>query len=203
MAPSLHSYSQRGVVTPDHIIRTKNRPLVVPPPEAGKLDDFAGAVREAVAKFVADYEFYFARENARVGGTKSKLDGSPRVVLVPGVGLFGLGRTRQGCLDRRRSRREHGQGGHRCRGHRPLRAAARERSVRARILEPRTGQAERRRGQAADRAGRRSSPAPARSAPPPPRRSPPTAPLSPFSTSTARRPKKAAAAVKGLGLAAT
>jgi rhamnose utilization protein RhaD (predicted bifunctional aldolase and dehydrogenase)/NAD(P)-dependent dehydrogenase (short-subunit alcohol dehydrogenase family) len=89
----LQSYSQRGVVTPDHIIRTKNRPLVVPHPESGKLDDFAGAVREAVAKFVADYESYFARENARVGGIKSKLDGSPRVVLVPGVGLFGLGRT--------------------------------------------------------------------------------------------------------------
>jgi rhamnose utilization protein RhaD (predicted bifunctional aldolase and dehydrogenase)/NAD(P)-dependent dehydrogenase (short-subunit alcohol dehydrogenase family) len=89
----LQSYSQRGVVTPDHIIRTKNRPLVVPVPEADKLDDFAEAVREAVARFVADYESYFARENARVGGIKSKLDGSPRVVLVPGVGLFGLGRT--------------------------------------------------------------------------------------------------------------
>src|SRR3990170_1178658 len=89
----LSSYSQRGVVTPDHIIRTKNRPLVVPPPEAGKLDDFAGAVREAVAKFIVEYDAYFARENAAVGGTKSKLDASPRVVLVPGVGLFGLGRT--------------------------------------------------------------------------------------------------------------
>jgi rhamnose utilization protein RhaD (predicted bifunctional aldolase and dehydrogenase)/NAD(P)-dependent dehydrogenase (short-subunit alcohol dehydrogenase family) len=89
----LSSYSQRGVVTPDHIIRTKNRPLVVPPPEAGKLDEFGGAVREAVAKFVADYETYFARENEAVGGTKTKLDSSPRVVLVPGVGLFGLGRT--------------------------------------------------------------------------------------------------------------
>jgi NAD(P)-dependent dehydrogenase (short-subunit alcohol dehydrogenase family)/ribulose-5-phosphate 4-epimerase/fuculose-1-phosphate aldolase len=89
----LSSYSQRGVVTPDHIIRTKNRPLVVPPPESGKLDEFAGAVRESVAKFVADYETYFARENEAVGGTKIKLDSSPRVVLVPGVGLFGLGRT--------------------------------------------------------------------------------------------------------------
>jgi rhamnose utilization protein RhaD (predicted bifunctional aldolase and dehydrogenase) len=85
----LSSYSQRGVVTPDHIIRTKNRPLVTPPPETGKLDAFAGAVREAVAKFVADYETYFARENEAVGGTKTKLDSSPRVVLVPGVGLFG------------------------------------------------------------------------------------------------------------------
>jgi rhamnose utilization protein RhaD (predicted bifunctional aldolase and dehydrogenase)/NAD(P)-dependent dehydrogenase (short-subunit alcohol dehydrogenase family) len=89
----LDSYSQRGVVTPDHIIRTKNRPLVVPPPESGKLDEFANAVRQAVTKFVAEYDAYFARENAAAGNTKTKLDGSPRVVLVPGVGLFGLGRT--------------------------------------------------------------------------------------------------------------
>ena len=89
----LSSYSQRGVVTPDHIIRTKNGPLVVPPPEAGKLDGFAQALREGVAKFVAEYDAYFARENEAVGNTKTKLDSAPRVVLVPGVGLFGLGRT--------------------------------------------------------------------------------------------------------------
>jgi rhamnose utilization protein RhaD (predicted bifunctional aldolase and dehydrogenase)/NAD(P)-dependent dehydrogenase (short-subunit alcohol dehydrogenase family) len=89
----LSSYSQRGVVTPDHIIRTKNRPLVVPPLEVGKLDEFAQALREGVAKFIAEYDAYFARENAAVGNTKTKLDGAPRVVLVPGVGLFGLGRT--------------------------------------------------------------------------------------------------------------
>jgi len=89
----LASYSQRGVVTPDHIIRTKNRPLVLPAPEAGRLEDFAATVREAVEKFVAAYDAYFVRENAAVGGVNSKLDASPRVVLVPGVGLFGLGRS--------------------------------------------------------------------------------------------------------------
>jgi NAD(P)-dependent dehydrogenase (short-subunit alcohol dehydrogenase family) len=89
----LASYSRRGVVTPDHIIRTKNKPLVVPAPESGRLDDFARAVREAVAGFGAEYDAYFARENAAAGNTKTKLDSSPRVVLVPGVGLFGLGRT--------------------------------------------------------------------------------------------------------------
>jgi rhamnose utilization protein RhaD (predicted bifunctional aldolase and dehydrogenase)/NAD(P)-dependent dehydrogenase (short-subunit alcohol dehydrogenase family) len=89
----LASYSQRGVVTPDHIIRTKNKPLVLPQPEAGKLDEFASAARDAVAKFVAEYDAYFTRENEAAGNTKTKLDASPRVVLVPGVGLFGLGRT--------------------------------------------------------------------------------------------------------------
>jgi rhamnose utilization protein RhaD (predicted bifunctional aldolase and dehydrogenase)/NAD(P)-dependent dehydrogenase (short-subunit alcohol dehydrogenase family) len=89
----LHDYSQRGVVTPDHIIRTKNRPLVAPPPESGKLNEFANALWEAVAKYSAQYDEYFARENAKAGNAKSKLDSAPRVVLVPGVGLFGIGRT--------------------------------------------------------------------------------------------------------------
>jgi rhamnose utilization protein RhaD (predicted bifunctional aldolase and dehydrogenase)/NAD(P)-dependent dehydrogenase (short-subunit alcohol dehydrogenase family) len=89
----LASHSQRGVVTPDHIIRTKNKPLVVSPPEAGKLEAFADAVRAGVARFIADYDAYFARENDAAGNTKTKLDAMPRVVLVPGVGLFGLGRT--------------------------------------------------------------------------------------------------------------
>jgi rhamnose utilization protein RhaD (predicted bifunctional aldolase and dehydrogenase)/NAD(P)-dependent dehydrogenase (short-subunit alcohol dehydrogenase family) len=89
----LADYSQRGVVTPDHIIRTKNTPLVLSLPEPGKLDDFARHIRDEVAAFAARYDGYFGRENERVGGIKSKLDSAPRVVLVPGVGLFGLGRT--------------------------------------------------------------------------------------------------------------
>ena len=34
----LARYGQAGVATPDHTIRTKNYPLIVPPPEAGGLD---------------------------------------------------------------------------------------------------------------------------------------------------------------------
>ena len=89
----LSDYSQRGVVTPDHIIRTKNMPLVLSPPQPGKLDDFTREVQEKVAAFAANYDAYFGRENERVGGIKSKLNSAPRVVLVPGLGLFGVGRT--------------------------------------------------------------------------------------------------------------
>lgn len=89
----LASYSQRGVVTPDHIIRTKNKPLVVPAPDKGDLTSFVQAVQAAVETYVAEYDIYFSRENEAVGGTKTKLDPMPRVILVPGVGLFGLGRS--------------------------------------------------------------------------------------------------------------
>ena len=88
-------YSQAGVVTPDHTIRTKNWPLVVAAPENGKADDFKRAAHAAVKAFVERYEDYFTRQNARVGGIKTALDPLPRVALVPGLGLFGLGRSKK------------------------------------------------------------------------------------------------------------
>ena len=42
-------YARAGVITPDHVIRTKPWPLIVPAPEAGKLDDFKKAVHQARA----------------------------------------------------------------------------------------------------------------------------------------------------------
>jgi NAD(P)-dependent dehydrogenase (short-subunit alcohol dehydrogenase family) len=89
----LRRYGQAGVATPDHTIRTKNYPLIVPAPEPGKLDMFETAVREAVDIFVAEYHAYFARHNARQQVPKRELDPMPRVILVPGLGLFGLGRN--------------------------------------------------------------------------------------------------------------
>ncbi|SHK86660.1 rhamnulose-1-phosphate aldolase/alcohol dehydrogenase [Bradyrhizobium lablabi] len=88
-------YGQAGVVTPDHNIRIKNRPLAVAAPEDGGLAAFDKSVRDAVAAYGETYKSYFAGNNARVGGIKTMLDPSPRVVLVPGVGLFGLGRSKK------------------------------------------------------------------------------------------------------------
>jgi rhamnose utilization protein RhaD (predicted bifunctional aldolase and dehydrogenase)/NAD(P)-dependent dehydrogenase (short-subunit alcohol dehydrogenase family) len=87
--------SQAGVVTPDHTIRTKNWPLVLPPADPGKLADFSRAAHEAVGHFAARYHRYFQQHNSRAGGIKHELDPLPRVVLVPGLGLFGLGRSKR------------------------------------------------------------------------------------------------------------
>jgi rhamnose utilization protein RhaD (predicted bifunctional aldolase and dehydrogenase)/NAD(P)-dependent dehydrogenase (short-subunit alcohol dehydrogenase family) len=88
-------YGQAGVVTPDHNIRIKNKPMVVDAPAAANLADFRSSARDAVAAYGEAYKSYFARNNARVGGIKTMLDTVPRVVLVPGIGLFGLGRSRK------------------------------------------------------------------------------------------------------------
>ncbi|HLM15510.1 MAG TPA: bifunctional aldolase/short-chain dehydrogenase [Reyranella sp.] len=86
-------YSQQGPVTPDHAIRTKGVPLVVPAPEADKLDTFRKDAKAALDRFVADYHAYFQRHNVRQMPSKTELDPMPRVVLVPGLGLFGVGNT--------------------------------------------------------------------------------------------------------------
>ena len=94
----LARYAQAGVVTPDHTIRTKNWPLLVAAPEAAKTDEFKRAARAAAQAFVESYRAYFARNNARVGGIKRMIDPLPRVVLVPGCGLFGLGRSKKEAI---------------------------------------------------------------------------------------------------------
>jgi rhamnose utilization protein RhaD (predicted bifunctional aldolase and dehydrogenase)/NAD(P)-dependent dehydrogenase (short-subunit alcohol dehydrogenase family) len=95
---TLPRVSQAGVATPDHTIRTKNWPLVLPHPELGKLGDFARATRAAAGAFTTHYRDYFKRHNAHAGGIKRELDPLPRVVLVPGLGLFGLGRNKHDAV---------------------------------------------------------------------------------------------------------
>ncbi len=91
----LEDLAQRGVSTPDLSIRIKPGPLVLPAPDATPGADFGSVIRDRVAKFVADYRAYFERNNARAGGTKLMLDPMPRLTLVPGLGLYGHGRSRK------------------------------------------------------------------------------------------------------------
>lgn len=86
-------YARAGVITPDHVIRTKGLPMLAPPPKADDLAGFAAAVKDARAAYDAEYRAYFERHNARLGGVKKILDTAPRVVLVPGIGAFCAGIT--------------------------------------------------------------------------------------------------------------
>ena len=87
----LPRYGASVVITPDYAIRTKRLPLILPPPEAGKLDQFKSAATRAAADYVDAYKAYFEKHNA--GGKRRMVDPLPRVVLVPGLGLYGLGRS--------------------------------------------------------------------------------------------------------------
>ena len=98
----LPEWATRGVATPDHVIRTKAQPLVLPPPPAAAGPDGVPAAADlnawrtqvdtALAAYIAAYKGYVSRQNARVGGGKTPLDPLPRVLALPGIGLIGVGK---------------------------------------------------------------------------------------------------------------
>ena len=84
--------ARAGTVTPDHVIRIKPWPLIVPAPDAGNIAAFEQAARAAAKQFVADYTAYFEALKRRSPGAAMQ-DPAPRVALVPGLGLFGMGES--------------------------------------------------------------------------------------------------------------
>ncbi len=93
----LQDWAGRGVATPDHVIRTKARPLVLPPLPSGgdgpALAFWGKALEQALEAYAIDYRAYFQRQNAAAGGVKKALDPLPRVAAIPGLGLVGIGKS--------------------------------------------------------------------------------------------------------------
>lgn len=87
------AWSQIGTVTPDHVIRTKQKPLLLNPKS---LND-ESALREEIAKsldtYMENYKRYFETNKQAKGVEKKQLDPLPRVVLLAGVGLVTIGKT--------------------------------------------------------------------------------------------------------------
>lgn len=73
--PRLLAASQRGPVTPDHVIWTKRTALI----------------GTDIAQYAADYTAYVQRNAARRERTLLELDGAPRVILDPELGLLTAG----------------------------------------------------------------------------------------------------------------
>ena len=86
-------YANRGTVTPDHLIRTKGAPLILSFPEAGGLLEFRRETANAISDYIETYRNYFKRNNSQLPKSKSPLDPIPRVALIPGNGLFGIGKS--------------------------------------------------------------------------------------------------------------
>ena len=77
--------SQVGAACPDHLVRTKIRPLWVDfDPENEGADELKTKLREGVEAYRRDYEEYFSRHEE---ADEEMFDPNPRIVFVPGVGL--------------------------------------------------------------------------------------------------------------------
>ncbi len=93
-AAELAEIADSNPLTPDHTIRTKPRPLIISPPAERTAAAWTAEISAAVQRFGFQYRAYVAAGIA-ARGPKKPLDPLPRVVLVPGVGLFGVGASRK------------------------------------------------------------------------------------------------------------
>ncbi|OUL43213.1 short-chain dehydrogenase [Prochlorococcus sp. HOT_208_60] len=101
---NLKELSIKGVATPDHVIRTKYRPLILDKiPENifsqknkdELLHDWLANTNQSLEKYIEDYEQYFHKNNNRVGNTKHMLDPLPRIILIPYFGMISLGESKK------------------------------------------------------------------------------------------------------------
>jgi rhamnose utilization protein RhaD (predicted bifunctional aldolase and dehydrogenase)/NAD(P)-dependent dehydrogenase (short-subunit alcohol dehydrogenase family) len=92
-SPRLEALAKTGVSTPDLSIRIKTGPMVLAAPDADNLGTYAHEIKQKVAAYVSDYTRYFETNNALDDVGRTMLDPMPRLTLVPGVGMFGHGRT--------------------------------------------------------------------------------------------------------------
>lgn len=94
--PDAERLSQVGPFTPDHILHTKPRPLFlrIPRRTAAHGTDLSlgDEISKAVEQYRDDYVRYF--ERYKPAGV-TILDPYPRVILIPGLGLFATGKDRR------------------------------------------------------------------------------------------------------------
>ena len=82
-----------GTSCPDHFLRTKVRPMVLDLPPDAPLADVVARLRELHAAYRADYAAYYHRYAGP--GSPPMRGADPAIVLVPGVGMFSYGATKQ------------------------------------------------------------------------------------------------------------
>ncbi|HEX5725796.1 MAG TPA: bifunctional rhamnulose-1-phosphate aldolase/short-chain dehydrogenase, partial [Longimicrobiaceae bacterium] len=88
-SPRAQEASGAGAATPDHILTTKRLPLWVEVDDPADADALARAFTGALERWRADYLAYVERWRT----DEPVLEAAPRVVLVPGVGMWTAGRT--------------------------------------------------------------------------------------------------------------
>ncbi|MFP6640819.1 MAG: bifunctional aldolase/short-chain dehydrogenase, partial [Myxococcota bacterium] len=86
---------EQGPLTPDHVIRTKMRPVYLPEPQWSDIGALGAQLASAIGQYRTEYEHYFQRQCSLKEITRTQLDSAPRVVLMPGAGALCFGWTRK------------------------------------------------------------------------------------------------------------
>ena len=87
------TWSQIGTVTPDHVIRTKQKPLLLNPQCLDDPSTLWEEISKSLDTYIENYNHYFETNKQTKGVEKKQLDPLPRVILLRGAGLVTIGKT--------------------------------------------------------------------------------------------------------------
>ncbi len=90
--PEAQDFYGGGVLTPDHVIRTKNYPLFLDFSDLQTAEEMAAHIREAVSSYITAYETYFTSQVAAKRVSRTQLDPMPRLIFVKGLGIVTAGK---------------------------------------------------------------------------------------------------------------
>jgi rhamnulose-1-phosphate aldolase/alcohol dehydrogenase len=89
----LEALAALGTSCPDHFLRTKIRPLVLPhDPKAGNLDAVIASLDKTLAGYRADYAAYYQR--CKHPNSPAMRDPNAVIYLVPGVGMLSFAKDK-------------------------------------------------------------------------------------------------------------
>ncbi|WP_420583983.1 bifunctional aldolase/short-chain dehydrogenase [Ruegeria sp.] len=83
----IDALATRGMASPDHVIRTKGRPLVLRQSDLANRD----TIKAKVEAFADDYRAYFDRQAPQANEPKTLLSPDPKHAWIEGIGVVGMG----------------------------------------------------------------------------------------------------------------
>ena len=86
-------WSQIGTATPDHVIRTKQKPLLLNPKHLNDPEKLRKEISGALEEYKNNYHKYFKINAQSKGVDKKELDPLPRIILIAGLGLVTIGKS--------------------------------------------------------------------------------------------------------------
>lgn len=87
----LEQIATRGPITPDHIIRTKQKPLILE--ATGDEEQFRSQLETALDHYVTAYKEYYQTQSKARNVERTQLHPLPVVFLIRGLGLVTMGTT--------------------------------------------------------------------------------------------------------------
>lgn len=86
--------SALGTSCPDHFLRTRVCPMFVPwDPQKEEAGILKSRIREQIAQYRVEYKQYY--ESHATSDSPKLRDTNPSVVVIPGLGLFGFGKSKK------------------------------------------------------------------------------------------------------------